>query len=64
MRIGIYFPGYCQNCGKPVSLTKTKHGKEDIPGGYRVFCVCPYCGQEIGDKVGPVDDNGNPISTK
>lgn len=64
MRIGIYFPDRCQNCDKPVSLKDTKYGKEDIPGGYRVFCVCPYCGHEIDNKVGPVDDNGDPISIK
>lgn len=61
MRIGIYFPGLCQNCGKSVSLKETKCGKEDIPGGYRILLLCPYCGHEIHDKVGPVDDKGNPI---
>lgn len=64
MRIEVYYPGRCQKCGKSVPLEETKHGKIDIPGGYRVFRVCPYCGHEIDDKVGPVDDNGNPIPTE
>lgn len=61
MRIEVYYPGRCQDCGRSVPLEEVKYGKIDIPGGYRVFRVCPYCGHEIDDKVGPVDDNGNPI---
>lgn len=61
MRIAVYYPGRCQNCGKPVPLKEAKYGRVDILGGYRIFPVCPYCGHEIDDKVGPVDDNGHPI---
>lgn len=61
MRIEVYYPGRCQDCGKSVPLEEVKYGKIDIPGGYRVFRVCPHCGHEIDDKVGLVDDNGNPI---
>jgi len=61
MRIEVYYPGRCQDCGKSVPLKEAGYGKEAIPGGYRIFRVCPYCGHEINDKVGPVDDNGNPI---
>lgn len=61
MRIAVYYPGRCQNCGKSVQLHEVQYGRVDIPGGYRIFHVCPYCGQEIDNKVGPVDDNGNPI---
>lgn len=64
MRIAVYYPGRCQDCGKPVPLNETKYGKKDIPGGHRIFRVCPYCGHEINDKVGPVDDSGNPIPTE
>lgn len=64
MRIEVYYPGRCQDCGKSVPLEEVKYGKIDIPVGYRVFRVCPYCGHEIDDKVGPVDDNGNPIPTE
>lgn len=62
MRIAVYYPGCCQNCGRSVPLGEVKYGREDIQGGYRIFCVCPYCGREIKDKVGPVDDHGHPIS--
>ena len=61
MRIAVYYPGRCQNCGKSVPLEEAKYGKVDIPGGCRIFYVCPYCGHEIDNKVGPVDDDGNPI---
>lgn len=61
MRIAIYYLGRCQNCGKSVPLHEAQYGRVDIPGGYRIFYVCPYCGHEIDNKVGPVDDNGNPI---
>ena len=61
MRIEVYYPGRCQDCGRSVPLEEVKYGIIDIPGGYRVFRVCPYCGHEIDDKVGSVDDNGNPI---
>lgn len=44
-----------------MSLEEASHGKEAVPGGYRIFHGCPYCGHEINDKVGPVDDTGNPI---
>lgn len=64
MRIAVYYPGRCQSCGKSVSLEETKYGKEDFYGGYRIFCVCHYCGSEIDDKVGPVDENGDPIPSK
>ncbi len=42
----------------------SKYGEETIFDGYRIFHVCPYCGHEINNKVGPVDDNGNPIPLK
>ena len=45
-------------------LEETKYGEETIFDGYRIFHVCPYCGHEINNKVGPVDDNGNPIPLK
>lgn len=61
MRTEVYYPGRCQDCGRSVSPKEVKYGKIDIPGGYRVFRVCPHCGHEIDDKVGLVDDNGNPI---
>lgn len=61
MRIAVYYPGRCQSCGKSVPLKEAKYGRVDIPGGYRIFPVCPYCGHEIDDKVGPVYDNGHPI---
>lgn len=61
MRIEVYYPGRCQDCGKSVPLKEAGYGKEAIPGGHRVFRVCPYCGHEIDDKVGPVGDSGNPI---
>lgn len=61
MRIEVYYPGRCQNCGKSVPLKEAGHGKEAIPDGFRVFPVCPYCGHEINNMVGPVDDSGNPI---
>ena len=64
MRIAVYYPGRCQNCGKSVPLEETKYGEETIFYGYRIFHVCPYCGHEINNKVGPVDDNGNPIPLK
>ena len=64
MRIAVYYPGRCQNCGKSVPLEETKYGEETIFDGYRIFDVCPYCGHEINNKVGPVDDNGNPIPLK
>lgn len=64
MRIAVYYPGRCQNCGKSVPLEETKYGEETIFDGYRIFHVCPYCGYEINNKVGPVDDNGNPIPLK
>ena len=35
-----------------------------LPGGCRIFRVCPYCGHEIDNKVGPVDENGIPIPTE
>lgn len=64
MRIMIYYPGYCQDCGKSVPLTEAKYGNVGVPGGYRIFHVCPHCGHELRNKVGPVDDNGNPIPTE
>lgn len=64
MRIEVYYPGRCQSCDKSVPLKKAKYGRADIPGGCRIFRVCPYCGCEIDDKVSPVDDNGNPIPPK
>ena len=64
MRIMVYYPGRCQDCGKSVPLNEAKYGEKDIPGGHRIFRVCPYCGHEINNKVGPVDDNGNPIPTE
>ena len=64
MRIAIYNPGCCQICLKTVPMEESKNWKVDNPGGYRIFHVCPYCGHEIDNKVGPVDDNGEPISTE
>lgn len=64
MKIAVYYSGRCQSCGKSVSLEETKYGKEDFSGGYRIFRICPYCGYEIKNKVGPVDGNGNPILSK
>lgn len=64
MKIMVYYPGRCQSCGKVIPLDEAGYGKEDIPGGYRALRVFPYCGHEINDRVGPVDDNGNPSPKK
>lgn len=61
MRIAVYYPGRCQDCKKSIPLEKAKYGKEAIPGGCRIFHVCPYCGHEINNKVGPVDESRAPI---
>ena len=61
MRIAVYYPGRCQSCGKSVPLKEAKYGRVDIPGVCRIFTVCTYCEHEIDNKVGPVDDSGNPI---
>jgi len=47
-----------------VPLKEAKYGKVNFPDGCRIFRVCPYCGHEIDNEVGPVDENGNPIPTE
>jgi len=64
MRIAVYYPGRCQNCERLVPLEDAKYGKETTFSGYRIFHVCPYCGHEINNRVGPVDDNGDPIPSE
>lgn len=60
----VYNPGRCQDYGKSIPLERVKYEKEDVTGGYRVFHLYPYYGHELRNKVGLVDDGGNPISTE
>ena len=52
MRIAIYYPGCCQNCGKSVPLEEAKYGKVDIPGGYRISMSAHTVGMRLTTKWG------------
>lgn len=47
---------YCERCKQHFALRKMPVGREQIPGGERIFFLCPNCGVEIPDVLSSIDD--------
>ena len=54
MKFIIVSTQYCKQCGRKVSLDKTKLGREQLSSDCeRIFLCCPDCGNEIENDVVP-----------
>ena len=40
---------YCERCKQRFPLDEMPVGREGIPGGERIYFICPNCGTEIPD---------------
>lgn len=40
---------YCERCKQRFPLDEVPVGREGIPGGERIYFICPNCGTEIPD---------------
>ena len=64
MRIAVYYPGRCQNCGKSVPLEEANMGKWIFPAAAASFMSAHTVGMRLTTKWGLWTTTETPFSLK